>query len=455
MSQRLSRRRFLQVAGAGMTSVAVLAACPAPSAAPGSSDAGASGNESMESITLTFGRHWEAAFRPHQDEFDKIYMENHEGVEIEITYNTWGDHNQVVPTWAAADQLPDVIYVHGSRSFPWAFEGISISLQDYVDADEEFNVEGIWEESLRLYRFQGEQHAIPYDHGPIILGYNVDLFDEMGIDYPTGDWTFETLREVAKEMTVLDGDVPQWGWSGSYPAFGNTAYGATVGGWGGTLMNEDETEVVLDSPEAREACQFWADLIHVDQSAPTPAEAEAFEQGPWISGRVAMTPAASWSAPTFTKFGTYTRWDVAPLPSGPARRFTGSFGSGYMITKNSNNPDAAWEYLSEYLSEDGMIFMWGNTGRGSPARESGYRAWMESEVAPDNAEFFIDALNEYAVTGSPFQTLAAAEFNDITSRQATLLRSGETDVASALETIMAEGQPVLDEATERLREAYG
>ena len=143
------------------------------------------------------------------------------------------------------------------------------------------------------------------------------------------------------------------------------------------------------------------------------------------------------------------------MPSGPERRITNSFGSGYSITGNSSNADAAWEYLSQYLSEDGMIFMWGNTGRGSPARESGYRAWVESEVAPPTAEYFIDALNEYAVTGHPYQSLGAAEFGDISGRHMGLIRSGETDVDTAIAAIVAEGQPVLDEAAARLQEKTG
>lgn len=447
----ISRRRFLQYA-AGTTGALALAACTPASAPSGS--AGEGGAASEEAVTLTFGRHWEAAFRPHQDEFDNLYIETHPDVEIEITYNTWADHQTVVPTWAAADTLPDVVYVHGSRAFPWAFEGITIPLQDYVDTDDEFDVGGIWDESLSLYRFQGILHGIPYDHGPIILGYNKDMFDAAGMAYPDETWTMDQLRDAARELTNPDGDIPQWGWGGNFPDLGNTGYYATVGGWGGELMSDDETQVLLDSDASREALQFWYDLIHVDNSAPTPAESDAFEQGPWIAGQVAMQPAASWNAPTWTSFATMN-WDVAPLPSGPAQRITNSFGSGYSITRNSSRPDAAWEYLSEYLSEEGMIFMWGNTGRGSPARESGYLAWMESSVAPASAQYFIDALNDYAITGHPYQNINAAEFGDVQGRQTGLLRAGETDVESAIAAIVEEGQAVLDDAATRFEEKFG
>lgn len=445
-----SRRTFLQYA-AGATGALALAAC-APAGTP-SGSAGEGGAPGEETATLTFGHHWEAAFRPTQDEWDEMYLAEHPNVQIDVTYNTWSDHNQIVPTWAAADTLPDIIYVHGSRSFPWAFEGILADIQSFVDADEGFNVSGIWEEALNLYRYQGNLYSIPYDHGPIILGYNKDMFDAAGLDYPSEDWTMDDLRNAAIALTDTEADIPQWGWSGSYPAYGNTQHGPGIGPWGGRLMNEEQTELLLNSDEAIEGSQFWYNLIHTDGAAPTPAESQAFEQGPWISGQVGLNPTASWNTPTLASFATFA-WDVAPWPTGPAGQATGSFGSGFGVTKNSTNPQAAWDYLSAYLSVEGMEFMWGSTGRGSPARNDAYASWMESEAAPENAQYFLEALDTYAVTGSPYKTLAAAELNDITERHATLLRSGEaTDVAAEIAAIAEEAEPVLADANERLAAA--
>ena len=95
--------------------------------------------------------------------------------------------------------------------------------------------------------------------------------------------------------------------------------------------------------------------------------------------------------------------------------------------------------------------MWGSSGRGSPARKDAYGSWLNSSAAPANAQAYLAALDGYAVTSRPFQTLAAAELNDICGRQAFRLRNGETTVTAALATIMAEGQPVLDEATARVK----
>lgn len=448
-SQGVSRRKFLQLSAA-FAGTAALAACVAPQGAAPAGSAGAAA-PAAEKITLSFGHHWEAAFQPVQAEFDKVYMEKHPNIDITVTNNTWGDHNQIVPTWAAAGTLPDVIYVHGRYAFPWNYEGIMVSLQDHIDNDAEFNVAGIWEEALRLYRFDGKQYEIPYDHGPVILGYNKDLFDAKGVAYPTADWTMDDFRETAIALTDLsDTSNPQWGYAGNLPDFGNTANGPMLYGWGVEPFNEDETAIQLDSDEARAAVQFWVDIIHTDKAAPTPAESQAFEQGAWIAGRVAMSNVASWSTPTIHKFAAFA-WDVAPWPQGPVARGTGSFGSGFGVTRDSKNVDEGWNYLREYLSKEGMETMWGVTGRGSPARKDAYDSWMNSEPAPENAEAFLDALENYAKTDRPYQTLAGGEILDILNRQTTLLRNGETTVDDAINAIMTEGTPVLEAAAARLK----
>lgn len=433
--KQLSRRDFLKLAATASSGAFLIGYV-------GSSRNVASAQDATE---LTFGRHWEAAFRPVQEEFDDNFMEENPDIEINITYNTWGDHNNVVPAWAAAGTLPDIIYVHGSRVAPWAAEGIIVDIQSLVDPDSEFNVEGIWEESLRLYRVDGNLHGIPYDHGPLILGYNKDMFDAAGMDYPTTEWTMEDLLNAAVALT--DPDQLQWGWSGELD-LGSGGSHTFLGPWGGGTMNDDETQMILDTDEAREALNFWYTLIHELNAGPSATEAEGFGDNPWQNGRTAMAVVPSWETPSLAQFASF-EWDVAPWPMGTdGTRIAGSFGSGYGITSDSENPDVAWRYLREYLSTDGMIFMWGLTGRGSPARPDALESWLTSEPAPESAHFYLEAMQDYAVTGNPFQTLAAPQVLDILGREAELLRLGETTVDDAIAAIMEEGQEAMDEVAD-------
>ncbi len=430
-TEKLSRRDFLKLTAATSTGAALAGLGPLSSIAA-----------AQDTVELTFGRHWEAAFRPRQAEYDEGFMERHPDIKINITYNTWADHNNVVPAWAAAGTLPDIIYVHGSRATPWAHEGIIIDIHDIVVADEEFNIDGMWEESVRLYRVNGRIHALPYDHGPIILGYNKDMFDAAGMDYPAEDWTMEDMAAAAIELT--DTDMGVWGWDGQLD-LGNGGGGFFVGAWGGQTMNDDETAMTADSPEVRDALNHWYNLIHEAGAAPSGTESEAFpNQNPFRSGAAAMGHIATWSTPSMRALANF-EWDVAPTPMGAdGTRSTGAFGSGYGITPTSDKPDVAWRYLREYLSLDGMIFMWSLSGRGSPARPEGLEAWLTSDPAPPSGRYFLEAMFDYAVTGPPFQSLAAAQVSNILGREAGLLRLGETSVDAAITAIMEEGSAALE-----------
>jgi multiple sugar transport system substrate-binding protein len=453
-TKSLNRRQFLKLA-AGVGGAAALAACvppppaPAPTAAP--KEVAPTTKPAAEAITLTFGHHWEAAFQPREEEFQKKWLEKFPGVTIKNTYNTWAEHNRIVPTWAAAGQLPDIIYVHGRYAFPWNHEGLMKPLDEFIKADAAFDIQGVWPEALRLYSYKGKQYEIPYDHGPVIMGYNKDVFDQAGLKYPDETWTWDTFLDVAKKTT--DPKKPQWGYGGYYGnvvSLGNEFGIALTGPFGGKIFNDDDTKLLLDSPESIAGLQFHADLITKHKVAPTQAESQAYPQGAHIAGVCAMFALASWGSPSMIQFANF-KWDVAPWPKGPKGQKTGSFGSGFGITRDSKQPDIAWKYLREYLSKEGMEFMWGSSGRGSPARKAAYDSWLKSPGSAANAKYFMEALDKYAETGHPYQTLAGGQIMDIFDRNTTLVQTGEKTIQQAVADIIKEGQPVLDDAAKRLK----
>ncbi|MEJ5197728.1 MAG: twin-arginine translocation signal domain-containing protein, partial [Anaerolineae bacterium] len=123
-AKSLSRRQFLKLA-AGLGGAAALAAC-APSPAPAAEPAKpaeptkpAAAPAPAGKVELTVAHAWEAAFMPHQEAWDKTLMAKYPNITIKNINSAWAEHNRIVPTWAAANQLPDIIYVHGSRAFPW------------------------------------------------------------------------------------------------------------------------------------------------------------------------------------------------------------------------------------------------------------------------------------------------------------------------------------------------
>jgi multiple sugar transport system substrate-binding protein len=76
---------------------------------------------------------------------------------------------------------------------------------------------------------------------------------------------------------------------------------------------------------------------------------------------------------------------------------------------------------------------------------------MNSEDAPEHVAFYLDALQNYAVTGRPYQTLAGGEILDVFDRNTDLIEAGDITVEEGVAAMIAEGTPVLEEAAARLQ----
>jgi len=255
-----------------------------------------------ETYVLTTAHAWEAAFEKHQAEFDDAWSAKNPGVIVKRINSDWSAHNQIVPTWAAANELPDIIYVHGSRAYPWNQQGIMITIDDFLAADPSFDVKGVWEEALKLYRFKGKQFEIPYDHGPVIMGYNADLFAKYGVEIPKPEWTMDDFLETAKKLTNKKDKI--YGYSGYYGGtfqLGNEIGIALVGPWGGKVFEDDESKVIVDSAESIEGLKWWYELIKTEV-APNPATSAAYPAGIWVAGQAAMFGLATWGVPQMNEF---------------------------------------------------------------------------------------------------------------------------------------------------------
>lgn len=61
-------------------------------------------------------------------------------------------------------------------------------------------------ELLDALKINGRVYMLPYRKSTWAVYYNKNLFDQFGIPYPEGSWTWEDYTELAKELTrTIDG----------------------------------------------------------------------------------------------------------------------------------------------------------------------------------------------------------------------------------------------------------
>jgi multiple sugar transport system substrate-binding protein len=119
--------------------------------------------------------------------------------------------------------------------------------------------------------------------------------------------------------------------------------------YGGDIINADHSKTLVGDPKARDAWQLFHDMMFVDKSWPDSTTAGEYGGDPFLAGVAAMTTIGHWAIPGYAdaKF----KWDIAPMPKGPAGQATSVNSAGFVVGKASKNPDAAFEFLKYVLSE--------------------------------------------------------------------------------------------------------
>ena len=205
----------------------------------------------------------------------------------------------------------------------------------------------------------GIRFGLPKYVNMMAVWYNKDLFEQNGITPPDDSWDHTRYADVAKQLTVRDGDsVDRWGLF--FPGYGIDRWSYKVTAWGGNLVDPNDNTVAAFGQEPGIAATQWVyDLTFVDGanaefgllfSGGTGGVANltiAFGQGRLAMVEDGMYPFAI--AEQVRASGSSFRWGFAPVPPGPAGRHVLGTADGFAIWAGSPNQDAAWE-LVKFLS---------------------------------------------------------------------------------------------------------
>ncbi len=211
--------------------------------------------------------------------------------------------------------------------------------------------EGMYPSLVAAATIDGDLYCLPKDVSVLGLFYNMDLFDDAGIPYPSENWTWAELGSAAKAVSdlptvrftpfglVLDDDVSRW-----LPFF------LQAGG----RLDPQMLDRTRTYEAVGEALSFYDGLL-TDAYAIQPEYFRSSWGGPVFgNGRVGMAIEGNWLAPYLDAEYPNTRYGVTPLPAGPAGNGTVAFGSCYAVSVDSENPTAALAVIESLVSEAAM-----------------------------------------------------------------------------------------------------
>ncbi len=251
----------------------------------------------------------------------------------------------------------DIVWVPKFAAAGWLKD-----LSDYTQQGD-FDVKKYLSGDIEGGTYEGGLYRIPFRSDAGMLYYRKDLLQEADYDPPE---TFDELLGISRKLQE-DGKV-EWGyvWQGKQYEGLAAMFVEILEGSGGFWVNPDNLEVGLDQPEAIEAIEFLHRTIDIGVSPPgvtTYTEEETrrlFQNGnvaflrnwPYVFGL-----ASDEDSPIQGKFS------IKPMVSTPdAQSGACQGGWGLGIATSSKHPDAAWEVIKYFSSEETLRKFILNTG---------------------------------------------------------------------------------------------
>jgi multiple sugar transport system substrate-binding protein len=339
-------------------------------------------------------------------------------------------------TQIAAGNVPDIVGPVGTVGRA-TFDGNYLDLTPWIQSS---GIDlGVYDQAVvNAYNIPGQgQIGLPFAVFPSFVYFNKDLFDEAGLPYPPQnfgeqyqgkEWNFETIRELAKTLTVdergNDATSPdfapdrivQFGWDlqfGTDPRAMATPFGAN-------RLVDDQGRAQIP-PTWLTAWNFFYDAMFKEYWMPNDAyrNSDLFGKGSvFNSGHLAMAYTHLWYTcciDPVSKGGKVKNWDIGVVPSYNGLTTAKLHADTFVIMKATQHPNEAFEVYRYLINNGDLLEVYG----AMPAigeTQAGFFRGLDEKFAPVKVNWQV-ARNSLAYPDVPNHEEGLPNF--LKARQAT------------------------------------
>jgi multiple sugar transport system substrate-binding protein len=190
------------------------------------------------------------------------------------------------------------------------------------------------------------------------LCFNKKAFDEVGLAYPTNNWTPNDYRAAAQKLVKRDasGKVTRWGALPGADFFYISVPLIMQSHDGAAFSSDGKKWVAGLDPFLKknvEALEPYVAMGGVDKSAPTPAQTRelGFGEGMFERAEVAMRHCGFFLFPSFNKITAFD-WGAVVNERWQEHPYIGITPLAFGMSDASKNKDAAWAFIKYAMSPD-------------------------------------------------------------------------------------------------------
>ena len=295
----------------------------------------------------------------------------------------------------ASNLAPDVIFINNLYLKVYQKAGLLEDLTPIIKQSDYF------ENALLTMSVDGRIYAVPRDVSSFVIFYNKDVFQKTGVKIPK-NWDMKEFYSTAKSLQKS----AELGFcseleSSSFENFISTSSKPII----------YEGEITMGEKKSVEAMQRLADKINKEKIG---ANKEQLALSPcaqmFLNKKTGMFISGRWSVPKLDAEADFN-YGVAPFPDDRSGFYIPLNASGWAVSKNSKNKEAAIDFV-KYISSDENIGEITASGLITPAKKevAGSDIFKNGKVfidiidkstpniVPDNYNILIDKINQKAAS---------------------------------------------------------
>jgi multiple sugar transport system substrate-binding protein len=404
------------------TSAAPPASAPAASGPAGSPAAAGAipeqGVDDGSTITMWSRAATETRVQSQVDEYNATHQN-----KVELRLVPTDEYVGVVGNAATANELPDLFSADVVFMPNWTSQGLFADLTERIDGLP--GIENVGAAHIDASTWEGKKYGLPFIIDLSVWMYNKDLFTQAGLDPDNPPKTLKEFADAARAVQAL-------GIDGTYGTFfGGNCGGCNVFTWwpiiwaeGSDVMNADGTEATLNTDVAKEIYSTFNALW--DEGVINPEsqqEAGPTWTQPFPAGKVGIMPMPA--SLQESEGMPLDNLGVAAIGGTTTGESTFVGGDSIGISKDSQNPEAAWNFITWMLGDHNQVEV--------VAKEGNVVARTDlADNQYSSADPRLVLFNEIAGKGkTPLAVNFNAAFNDPQSPWIQLFRAAVFDDADA------------------------
>lgn len=288
------------------------------------------------------------------EEFEKMHDDVKVNIEHIVKTGEGSGYNDRLNAAITAGELPDVITLESVYTASYVDSDILLPLNEYL---EQSTIDSYLDTIISAGSVGDDLYALQSFDLSAPVFFNVDLFEEAGIDIPADEngswtldlaWSFEEFLDNAEILRDYMGQesvhfIPDnSGWQ-------MYAHSPIIFSNNGQIVGENglDTEGYLNSPETLEALEFINTLFKEGIVSPT------FREDAFALGNAAISFEGSWMVDILTNEYPDINWSLMPYPYGAEGHNSAPHGSWYVAaTKTTEHPELTAELVAHLTNKD-------------------------------------------------------------------------------------------------------